>query len=546
MRLRHRLPGVFGLYMVDVLCCSLGCVILLWLSNDYKNALQARHIGEQKARLETLAEEQKLREKDLLRTRQELADRERQAERLSGELAVRRGELDKLGKDLFGLQDRLRITDKDRMDARASLEKTKKDLEDETKLKMEQASMARELAARRAEAEARLASLGKQMEARGALLAEREAAAKGLMGEKASLEKKLSALMEGKSASDGKIALLSRELDERAGQLARKDAMLRELSTDKAGLEKKMTAAASRAEGLEKSLADAVASAKAGKDAIASMTAAGQKAGIDLEALRRKVAMLEGALVAETASRKAAEGKSGSASMERERAEKEMKDLAMRLARLQQAAGTRFAGVQLTGRRVVLVVDASGSMELIRSDTAAPGKWPEVGRVAGLILDSLPELEKFQVVVFSESARWLLGSSGWIDYDRETSRAKVVEALSRVQPKGGTNLYEAFQTAFTLRSQGMDAVYLLSDGLPNQGEGLSERQRESLREQEKGEILGQFLRRKLRAEWNAESPGQPVVRVNTIGFFYESPELGAFLWALARENRGNFVGMNNP
>ena len=92
----------------------------------------------------------------------------------------------------------------------------------------------------------------------------------------------------------------------------------------------------------------------------------------------------------------------------------------------------------------------------------------------------------------------------------------------------------------------MDAVYLLSDGLPNQGEGLSERQRESLREQEKGEILGQFLRRKLRAEWNAESPGQPVVRVNTIGFFYESPELGAFLWALARENRGNFVGMNNP
>jgi hypothetical protein len=36
------------------------------------------------------------------------------------------------------------------------------------------------------------------------------------------------------------------------------------------------------------------------------------------------------------------------------------------------------------------------------------------------------------------------------------------------------------------------------------------------------------------------------VRINTIGFFYESPDLGAFLWALARENEGSFVGMSKP
>ena len=29
-------------------------------------------------------------------------------------------------------------------------------------------------------------------------------------------------------------------------------------------------------------------------------------------------------------------------------------------------------------------------------------------------------------------------------------------------------------------------------------------------------------------------------------FFYESPDLGAFLWALARENEGSFVGMSKP
>ena len=33
MRVRHRIPSIFNLSMVDVLCCALGCVILLWLVN---------------------------------------------------------------------------------------------------------------------------------------------------------------------------------------------------------------------------------------------------------------------------------------------------------------------------------------------------------------------------------------------------------------------------------------------------------------------------------------------------------------------------------
>jgi hypothetical protein len=36
------------------------------------------------------------------------------------------------------------------------------------------------------------------------------------------------------------------------------------------------------------------------------------------------------------------------------------------------------------------------------------------------------------------------------------------------------------------------------------------------------------------------------VRINAVGFFFESPDGGAFLWALARENDGNFVGMSRP
>ena len=47
----------------------------------------------------------------------------------------------------------------------------------------------------------------------------------------------------------------------------------------------------------------------------------------------------------------------------------------------------------------------------------------------------------------------------------------------------------------------------------------------------------------LKNTWNT---GRTKVRINTVGFFYESPDVGAFLWALARENDGSFVGMSKP
>src|SRR5262249_40590409 len=34
MRIRHRVPTLFTLSMLDVFCCALGCVIFLWLYNE--------------------------------------------------------------------------------------------------------------------------------------------------------------------------------------------------------------------------------------------------------------------------------------------------------------------------------------------------------------------------------------------------------------------------------------------------------------------------------------------------------------------------------
>jgi hypothetical protein len=163
------------------------------------------------------------------------------------------------------------------------------------------------------------------------------------------------------------------------------------------------------------------------------------------------------------------------------------------------------------------------------------------------ILRSLPQLEKFQVLLFSDKATYLTGQEGrWIDYDPKAGPERVKAALAAVEPKGNTNMYAALEAAFQYRAQGLDTVYLLSDGLPNIGEGLTPQQAQAMTENQRTDVLSRAVRTALKTRWNAPQPGKPKVRINTIGFFYESPEVGAFLWALARENDGSFVGMSKP
>jgi hypothetical protein len=224
------------------------------------------------------------------------------------------------------------------------------------------------------------------------------------------------------------------------------------------------------------------------------------------------------------------------------------KSLTDQLAKLRLAADNRFAGIQLSGRRVVFLVDMSGSMKMVDEKTVAPDKWPTVASTVVKVMKSLPDLEKFQIIIFNEAASFPLGNAGdWIDFDAATSPDKAKQAILAVDPKGNTNLFAPFEAAFRLRARGLDTVYLLSDGLPNVGPGLSlADQQRQLTEEQKGEILGRYLRQTLAQNWNRPATGWAKVRINSIGFFYESPDLGAFLWALARENDGSFVGMSKP
>jgi len=196
---------------------------------------------------------------------------------------------------------------------------------------------------------------------------------------------------------------------------------------------------------------------------------------------------------------------------------------------------------------VIFLVDMSGSMERVDENTLAPEKWKSVHETLVKVMRSLPDLHQFQIIMFSEKSKFLLGQDDkWLDYDPRTSPKAVLDALSATRPEGGTNMYNALDAAFKYRAQGLDAIYLFSDGLPNNGPGLPLSPSRKLTDLEKGELLGRHIRQILKSDWNKDRPGQPRVKINCLGFFYESPDLGAFLWALARDNDGTFVGMSQP
>ena len=470
MRVRHRVPSIFNLSMVDVLCCALGCVILLWLIN----------LREAKEHEDTAAAQSR-RSAELLETAQT--------------------ERDRVYSQLREVEDRVKAVEEDRARVRNEVGK--------------QTAAARDLAEKLQASAARVAALEEELKASGRRAATLEEAARGDAAKLRELK-----------AVAAAVPRLRDDLRTARDRYAGEEAMAK-------ALEKEVAERTRAAAGLEKRLEELRAERLTLK--------------LDFDARGKALAEARGYKDRWSASADRAQELERKFGRQLESLEEEKKALRAEAARHRAAADNRFAGIALTGRRVVFLVDMSGSMELVDENTPAPNKWPEVRQTLTRILKSLPELTKFQVIVFAERPTFLLGSPDrWLDYDPRTSPDKVAQALAAVKPTGGTNLYDAFQTAFRLRAQGLDTVYLLSDGLPNIGEGLRPEDAAGLNEVQRGNVLGKHLRRTLQNDWNRPSRTQPQVRINAVGFFYESPDLGAFLWAMARENDGSFVGMSRP
>jgi hypothetical protein len=508
MQTRHRIPQVFNLSMVDVLCCALGSIILLWLLNSRDAKDRAREAGSTKAMLN--------------RSEAELADERKASRDLQTRLArLTRAQADLL-KQLASLQDANRKEAEDLRKKTLQLRDLETALAALKKLSAETAASLTRRTAEKVKLEELLAALKaknlkdalalakltreqtdllKELAALKALRVEDREVLQKKTADLAAVLKELALLK--KVSLDDKDLLAKKSLELK--DLAKALAALRLLKTD---VDKRLRASEDQILVLRKDLGDRK---KAMADAEARLLR-------DLEGARASIAELQ----------------------------RDKKSLTGQIMRVREEADKRFAGIALTGKRVIFLVDMSGSMELVDEKTAAPAKWSGVRDTLAKIMQSLPDLEKFQIIVFSDKVSFLLGNADdWIPFDPRASVSRAVKALAAVKPTGGTNMYAAIEAAFRFRRADLDTIYFLSDGLPNLGEGATEEQAARLKETELGELLGKHIRNKLKTDWNRPQRGKQV-RINTVGFFYESPDVGAFLWALARENDGSFVGMSKP
>src|SRR5262249_19617617 len=102
--------------------------------------------------------------------------------------------------------------------------------------------------------------------------------------------------------------------------------------------------------------------------------------------------------------------------------------LADKINKIQIESENKFAGIAMTGKNVVFLVDMSGSMDRTEENVLAPDKWPGVRDTLCKVMRSIPDLDKFQVILFSGRVHYLLESGDWIPYEKERSIDRVHKA----------------------------------------------------------------------------------------------------------------------
>jgi hypothetical protein len=543
MQTRHRIPTIFNLSLVDVLCCALGCVILLWLINFREAKRRAKAAGEAGQQLT-------LTRTELASARKELDGLRKKHDQVMAALARTRSDLAAADSDLDAVRHK-------HADALAALAQTQASLDTSRK---KQAHTQGALTLTRSQ----LAALEETV--KGLLAKNRQATAEieARTKEEAALAKKLAAagltlttLEKEITARKTQLVTLNSQVEDLNGKLLASAELVRRLRKAETDLKRETTDYRDKLATLDAralALADDLARGKKALSAAdqrilallaenkaleLKLTAAGKESDRRLVELLAEKALLQQKLAASSKDL-------GGTKLSLAELEVSNKALHERLRLVRAATENRFAGLELTGKKVVFLIDISGSMKMRDETTPSPTKWPTVCATVGKVMKSLPDLTHYQVILFSNSIRYLHGSDGrWLTYKADSSPTATVQALREIDPHGGTKMSPAFAEVFRFRAQGLDTVYFFSDGLPNDDDDLPA-DVANLDEAPRTAYLCNRVRHLLKTVWNRPGIGQPPVRINTVGFFFDSPEVGAFLWALAREHDGGFVGMSRP
>lgn len=544
---RHRVPTIFSIYMLDVICCALGCVVLLWQvahqEADEQTAKANRSLTAAelaRVKFETSHEAYRAAAAEVADLKSLLAiltdknrkvsislaetEKEREAARILA--SARQDEIDKTRKSLSLSEDQLRKLEDDLAKLLATNKKTTADLTGQVKINTE-------LLAKIALAEKQVTALKSDIANKvididlGTKKYQEQIVLFKLSEDNArKLQKLLDSVRDDNKDATTKLKLTELQLKVRDQELEKFRTELKDLLASRDKLGKEAAAGVNDLAYAKKQINLLTAE----RDLWKEKSLASSKELISERDLWKAKSV---AVSKELASTTIAFGA----------LKDEKNKLSQRVVDLQAEADQRFAGVPLTGESIVFMIDVSGSMIMKDAKTPDPDKWPFLCETLMQLMKSIPSMRRFQVILFSDKVDYLFGNRDyWMKYEGPQTAVAARDKLKKFDVGGNTNMHDAFDEAFRYRKQGMDTIYLFSDGLPNVGDGLPPNIR-TPSEAELSYHLGKHVRDKLKNDWNRPLKGRDPVRINAIGFFFESPDVGAFLWALARDHRGNFAGV---
>ena len=201
-----------------------------------------------------------------------------------------------------------------------------------------------------------------------------------------------------------------------------------------------------------------------------------------------------------------------------------------------------LTGMKVGGRNVVIALDTSASMlddtivNVLRRRNMSEDrklkapKWQRAIRTVEWLAAQLPLDAEFQVYSFAEETQSLVadGDMDWVPMSDGQALNGAIEKLRSQTPDGGSSLVK-LMLELRKMSPIPDNVYLITDGLPTQGES-----------QPRGATISSERRLNLFSDAINRLPKQ--IPVNVIMFPMEGdPLASAAYWNLARVTGGAFI-----
>jgi len=198
---------------------------------------------------------------------------------------------------------------------------------------------------------------------------------------------------------------------------------------------------------------------------------------------------------------------------------------------LSRSSALALFGIVTQAKSIAVVVDLSGSIDALDNyqphDPKNKDFRPQVRKVCGTIIDGMTSAQSLQMIGF-HSPNGKIDIPVWrsapvsMDAAGQSGAKQFVEQLLK-NVTGGTPTRQALHQAL---GQNVEAIFLLTDGAPNEGE----RQDQALCD----EIVKDIT---------AQNGGRKEIHCIGVGLYNSEPYCVDFMQQLSKQNRGQFLGM---